>query len=305
MTRRPCTPAARCGLPALCGVCRLIAKDPAFAAGFAPRPAVPVWFDQPGRTVPIPAPPPVVFAPTKPRAVVTVAAGVEGRRLHAASGAHLRRYAAEADADLIVLDWPGLPGLGVTSKFQLSRVLDLGYEQVAHVDADTLCRPGAVDLFDLCPPDEFGILDELPWHHSGDGVVAAYHRFRARSGLAPLSPLPWYGNAGVMVFGQAHRAVLDPPAELWVEDSGIGRHCSEQNLTVARLHDGAGGVRVRLLPVAANLQSWTCRACGGEPFRAAPRDAIFHWSSGGGGGGGARTQRAADIAAWAARFPWP
>lgn len=244
----------------------------------------------------IPDPPPVSFAPTKPRAVVTVAVGDEGRALLAASGGHLRRYAAECDADFVVIDWPGPPGWPMGAKLGLCRVLDLGYEQVAYLDADTLARPGAVDLFDLCPPDEFGICDEMPWHRRQPQhkLEVGFARFRRVMGF-PDGPAAWYGNAGVMVFGPAHRELLTPPAELWVEDAGLGRHCAEQHLWNARLQ--AGGVPVKHLPRSANWQSWTCS----DMLRAAPKDAILHWS----GAGHDRAKRVAAVTAAAAANPWP
>ncbi|MFO0846929.1 MAG: class I SAM-dependent methyltransferase [Gemmataceae bacterium] len=278
---------------------RLAAKNPKYAALWglpgpgADEPAAP----PPGRWLRIPDPPPVAFTPTKPRAVVTVAVGDEGRALLGASGGHLGRYAAECDADFIVLDdWPGPDGWPMGAKLRLGRVLDLGYEQVAYIDADVLARPGAVDLFDLCPPDEFGICDELTWHRRQPqhGLEAGFARFRRAMGLS-TGPLEWYGNAGVMVFGQSHREVLTPPAELWVEDAGLNRHCAEQHLWNARLM--AGGARVKHLPRPANWQSWTCS----DMLRLAPASALLHWS----GAGRNRAGRVRAITAAAAANPWP
>lgn len=276
---------------------RLAAKDARYAAlwnlpGPGEGEAPPA-----GRMLRVPEPPPVAFAPRKPRAVVTVAVGAEGRSLLAATGGHLRRYAAGCDADFIVLDdWDGPGGWPMGAKLRLGRVLDLGYEQVAYLDADTLTRPGAVDLFDLCEPDEFGICDELPWHRRQPqhGLEAGFARFRRVMGF-DAGPLTWYGNAGVMVFGQAHRELLTPPAALWVEDAGLGRHCAEQHLWNARLM--AGGGRVKHLPRSANWQNWTCS----DMLRVASKDAILHWS----GSGRDRAGRVRAITAAAAASPWP
>lgn len=242
----------------------------------------------------IPPPPPLSLTPARARALVTVSVGEEGRALLAASRGHMERYAQRVGADLVVLDWPGHPQWPMSAKFGISRVLD-HYERIAYVDADILLRPGCVDLFDLCAPDEYGAVDELPWHRAQPrfGREKAYQRFRREMGFRDVKHLPWMLNAGVQVVPRAYRHLLLPP-----EKPIRPGHCAEQDLVNARVLDGflEGRVKVRLLDRRGNWQNWQDHG-----FRAAPPDAVLHWS----GAGGARPSRAEQIREWAAREPWP
>lgn len=244
--------------------------------------------DPPG-FVTVPQPPPLDLQPTRPRALVTVVVGDEARACFASGGPHMARYAERVNADLVVLDWPGAAAWPMSAKFAIGRVLD-HYERIAHVDADVLLRPAAVNLFDLCAADELGIADELPHHRLNPafGRELAYQRFRATMGFARVPHLPWYGNAGVMVVPRSHQALLMPPAR----PLPVG-HCSEQDHTNAVLLDS--GTPYRLIDRRGNWQSWTDHG-----FRAAPPDAVLHWS----GAGKDRVSRAEQMRKWAARFPW-
>jgi hypothetical protein len=247
--------------------------------------------------VTVPPPPPLAASTRSPRsdrAVVTVVVGEEAGRLFAVSGPLMRAYADRVGADLVVLDWPGHPGWPMSSKFAIPTVLD-HYQRIAYVDADTLLRPGCVNLFEMCEKDEFGACDELPFHRRQPqyGVEARYRQFSAAMGFGDPGPPPWYMNAGVMVVPQTCQRYLRPPARPTPTD-----HCSEQDHTNASILAAvrAKEVRVRLLDRRANWQNWTDYG-----FRTAPADAILHWS----GAGGNRVSRADDMAAWARRVTVP
>lgn len=249
----------------------------------------------PGRVLAIPTPPPLVLTPRSDLAVVVVAAGGAGREMFAASGPALRRYAARVGADLVVLDWAGHPDWPISCKFAVADVFR-HYRRLIYADADTYFGPNAVNLFDLCPPGRVGVCDELPTHRRNrDSVVANYLCFRERNGFAALAGgPPWYANMGVWVADREHAGHFAPPAELWVPDGGIGRHCGEQDWFNARLLDG--GAPVTILPEKANTQDWIRpRHAGAEP------DAILHWSA----AGTDRARRVAAIVARAAADPWP
>ncbi|HEY1189190.1 MAG TPA: hypothetical protein VGE74_16170 [Gemmata sp.] len=270
---------------AVCAACPDYAPDPALlprrpVAALAPRPADrPVLPARPGWLV-VPQPPALPLTPTRARALVTVVVGAEAQRCFAASGPLMRRYAERVGADVVVLDWPGHPSWPMSSKFAIARALD-HYERIAYVDADVLLRPGCVDLFAMCAPHEFGLCDELPWHRMSPrfGREAAYRKFRADMGFNHVPHLPWMANAGVMIVPRSHRELLLPP----VGPMPVA-HCAEQDHTNARLLDS--GLPYRLLDRRCNWQNWT------DPgFRAAPPDAVLHWS----GAGGSRRDRAAEM----------
>jgi len=222
--------------------------------------------------VTVPQPPAITLLPRSTRAVVTIATGDEAKRLLAVSEPYMRHFAARVGADFHVLDWPGHPAWPMSAKFGIARVLD-HYERVAYVDADVLLRPHCLNLFDLCEPDEFGAVDELPFHRAQPQHrrEQSYLLFRKRMGFAGV-PLPWYLNCGVMVIPRTCKRLLLPPERPMPKD-----HCAEQDHTNAQVLDAylRHEIRVRLLDRRANWQSWQDWG-----FKAAPKDACLHWSGG-------------------------
>lgn len=245
-------------------------------------------------TVLVPQPPPLNLTPRHSRAIVTVVVGNEAERMHEVGLPFLEQYAAAVGADLVVSRWPGAPGWPMSAKFGAARVLD-SYERIAYLDADTLVRPGAVNLFDLCAPDEFGAVDEFPWHHFRPryGREHAYIAFRRAYGFQHVVNLPWYFNLGVYVASRRHQPYLLPP------DKPLpATHCGEQDWCNARILDAylTGETPVHLLDRRANWQNWT------DPHhRSAPPDAILHWS----GAIANRRSRAEQMAAAAQLFDNP
>lgn len=276
-----CSRFVKCtGADRVCSQCPHRKTDESGAAARKP-------FAGPRRVV-VPAPPDLKLAPRRRRAVVTVAVGDEGRDLFSATAGHMKAYADRLEADFVVLDWPGHPTWPMSAKFALGRVLDY-YDRIAYVDADVLLRPGCVDLFDMCAPDEMGVVDELPYHRMSPqfGREAGYHKFREKMKLQPIKYLPWYFNAGVVVVPRSHKELLLPPPNPIPVS-----HCGEQDHTNSRLYDT--GMKYRLMDRRANWQIWT-----DHEFRSAPPDAILHWS----GAGSARSGRVTSIRHWALRFP--
>ena len=213
----------------------------------------------------VPIPPFLELAPDKRYAVVTVATGKRGRDMLDISGPSLRAYADRLNADFVVLDWPGLPQYPITAKFQIPRVLEF-YERVIYLDADIIVQPAAPDLFEMVAPDEFGIYNELAESLGyGGSLMTEYQETRISQGLE-RSPIEFYGNAGVMVFGEAHRNVLTIPPNPMPPI-----YCVEQHWWNARLHDCK--VKMHLLPKIANWQWWPKKSLEG-----APPNAILHFS---------------------------
>jgi len=299
---RPPHAEADCRRPG-CGACRLIARNPDFAAGFAGRPAR----AKPTRSAPdpggdwldIPDPPPIDLTPRSKLALVTVVVGEEADRCYAASGSHMRRFADAHGYDFHVSRWPGAAAWPMSAKYGAARFLD-HYDAILYADADVLFRPRCVDPTDYVGPDGFGVVDELPFHRKQPqhGLEAGYDRWRVAAGF-PVGKATRYFNAGVYVATRASRHLIDPPARLWVGRKGVNRHCAEQHDLNARVV--ATGFPVAVLPRLANWQSWTCTTCRGETFKHAPADAVLHWS----GSGSARRSRADLIRAAAAANPWP
>lgn len=223
------------------------------------------------RELVIPQPPPLNLTPRSDRALVTIAVGPEAEAMLAVTRPYLEAYARRLVADLVVLAWPGHPAWPMSSKFILARVLE-HYPRMAYIDADVFPRPGCVNLFDLCAPDEVGLCDELAWHraspqHQVENDLLA---FRQRMGFAPVADLPFMFNCGVMVWPAGYRELLLPPA-----GPIVPTHCAEQHHTNARVLDEflAGRVKLRLLDRRGNWQLWT-----DYHFPAAPRDALLHFS---------------------------
>ncbi len=205
--------------------------------------------------------PPLALTPTRPRAVVTVAAGVAGRRLLAVTGPLMRAYAERLDADFVVLDWVGNKHWPVSSKYAIPRAVEL-YDRVVYADADVLFRPGCLDLFAACPPGYFGARLEIGCHLRRDGGKWLRRDYAA----ACRSAVPEnYFNAGVMVLERQHAPLLEPPTTpiqpLW---------CAEQHAT-ARAVDAAG-VPFHGLPRACNWMPWADG--NAEP----PADAVLHFT---------------------------
>lgn len=221
---------------------------------------------QPADRIVVSQPPALQLTPRSDRALVTLNVGETGRQLLEITRPLMRQYAERLGADLVELQWPGDPQWLYSAKFALGTVLD-HYARIAYVDADVVLRPGCVDLFSLCSPEEMGIVDELGEHAQLQhfGRESEYTLFRRAMGF-PAIQIPWMFNAGVMVIPRSHRHLWDPPRE----PLPIA-HCSEQDLLNARLLES--GLPLKLLDKRANWQHWT------DPgFEQAPPDAVLHWS---------------------------
>lgn len=262
------------------------------------RRAEPETDPHPGRFLAIPEPPPgiVTVRPTSRAAVVTYVVGDDAERMHAASGPSQAAFARSVGADYVVLRWNPLPAdFPMACKYGLWACLADGlWDVVLGIDTDVLPRPGCVNPIALTAPGHFGIYDERPFHivQPQHDCEAAYDRLRARMGYPAERPAI-YGNCGVVVVPRSHRRIVAPPARLWVEHEGTGRHCAEQNATNAALW--YSGLPFHLLDRRANWQGWPDKGLAD-----APPDALLHWS-----GGPERHRRAERIAEVAAAHPWP
>jgi hypothetical protein len=215
-------------------------------------------------------------------AVVTVAVGEESKRCLAVSYPLMRTFADAVGADLHVSEWPGVAEWPMSCKFGIAGFAAL-YERILYVDADVILRPGCVNPLELCPAGRMGVVDELQHHRQQPkfGRERAYQQFRREMGFRSVPSLPWMFNAGVMVVPNTHAELLLPPAGPMPKG-----HCAEQDHTNARLLDSA--LPYVLMDRRCNWQNWT-----DWEWRAAPADAVLHWS----GAGEGRRNRAAEMAA--------
>jgi len=251
------------------------AQRKADRGGLAPL----VAYLQPGpfrRTAPtesviVPEPPPLHLTPKSDRALVTVVVGDRANDLFAVSGPYMRAYADRIGADFVILRWPGHAAWPMSSKFAIPCVLD-HYERIAYVDADVFIPPGAVNLFEMCEPDEFGACDEMAWHAQNTQyrVLERHQELRRSMGYPALDALPFYFNAGVMCVPKRYRDYLLPPTKPIRID-----HVAEQDHTNARVADAflAGEVKVKLLDRRCNWQWWT-----DQGFSNPLLDAVLHFS---------------------------
>lgn len=223
-----------------------------------------------GKPLIIPMPPPLNLTPRSNRAIVTVATGETGSAMLAVSRPGMEDYAARLGADLVVSEWPGVSEWPMSAKYGVCRALD-HYQRIAYVDADVLLRPGCVDLFAACEAGEVGLVNELAYHRRNPKhrIERDYRAMRQRMGFV-RRPVQWYFNAGVGVFPQSARWLLEPPAEPLPT-----YHCAEQDLFNARVQAGAaeGRIKLRLLDRKCNWQHWTDHG-----FKTAPPDAVLHCS---------------------------
>lgn len=219
--------------------------------------------------VPIPCPPPLALQPKHDRAIVTVASGDGWRAMLRITGPFMRAYAELVGADFVVCDWPGNEAWPLSSKYGALSALR-HYSRISFVDADVLLRPGCINLFEACRPDEFGAVDELVFHRLSKvyHIERDYRELREQLGY-PHRPVNFYLNTGVFVCPRECSSLLEPPAAL------PPYHCAEQDLLTARvaqqLEDGK--IKFRLIDRRCNWQWWT-----NEKFVNAPADAILHIS---------------------------
>ncbi len=235
--------------------------------------------------IPIPPVPPLALEPRSDRALVTVAVGAEATAMLAITRPFMEAYAQRLGIDFVVLDWPGNPAWGMSTKFAIYRALE-HYERIAYVDADVLMRPGCVDLFSLCEPTEFGICNELELqrkHFGDDRIAENYYHWQGKMGL-PQVVQPFYLNTGVMVAPRSHAEILHPPATIFPGN------LAEQEWFNYRLFHSA--LPARIMDRRGNWQHWTNKG-----FTEAPWDAILHFS------GMTGKERLTLLSSWAATAP--
>ncbi|NBB79748.1 MAG: hypothetical protein GVY36_09925 [Verrucomicrobia bacterium] len=128
------------------------------------------------------------------------------------------------------------PRLGIhLEKFQIAELFDY-YDRIAYLDSDVLIHSEAPDLFAQVAPDEIGCVFE-------DVGPDAWKRDeewqKAEALLGPLEERHRYFNAGVMVFGRAHRELFNLKLGLlggrWPDQTFLNYHSRQLGMTVKEL----------------------------------------------------------------------
>ena len=170
---------------------------------------------------------------TARRCVVTLAAGQEGRELHAVTGPFLGRYARRLRADYRVIAVEDGGPFPLVWKWAAANYLKV-YDRVFYVDADALVRPTCPDVFDVVPEFCVGMVDESSDFRgkSPDGGgwwQRQVEDMQRQQGLSLVEhPHAW--NAGVWVAGHGHRAAFGPP-----KPPAVLTFCGEQHWLNDRL----------------------------------------------------------------------
>jgi len=161
-------------------------------------------------------------------AIVTVTIGDVYAKLATVTHPLMMAYAKRVGAEFEVISKRVYPKANcVWEKFQISGLLKK-YERIAFFDTDIVVGRATVNLFDLVPQDKFGAVDELGMNLKTEVYMA--WMMDANKLYRTSVPWPgWYLNCGVMVFGQSHANVFDPPQNMNNE------HLGEQNLINLRL----------------------------------------------------------------------
>ena len=119
-----------------------------------------------------------------------------------------REYARRIGADFVNITERRLGGSVASEKYQIGGMLG-EYDRVAYLDADLVIDPSAPNIFDLVPPDHFGIFDESTYL-AADGT--RQERTALMSWLRDGWPgclCPFYSNNGVFVCSREHQRLFD------------------------------------------------------------------------------------------------
>lgn len=178
----------------------------------------------------------------KPRALVTLNIG--NREEAVISKPFFERYCQRHDLEWIVIKERHLqlkpnfwkPRLGIhLEKFQIGELFDQ-YDRIAYIDSDVLIHPEAPDLFAQVNDGEVGCVFE-------DVGPEAWKRKeewdKAEALLGPLPGKHRYFNAGVLVFGQAHKLLFDLdhglPGGRWPDQTFLNYHSRKLGMRIKEL----------------------------------------------------------------------
>ena len=139
------------------------------------------------------------------RLIVTLSIGDEAQSIGSASMPLMQAYASRCHADFKVLGAThrSAGAEAFYEKFQIRELLDQ-YQRVLYIDLDVLVNPMSPDLFEQVPQNAFAAT-------SVETVLskAAIERRQIQDCLGDIDWSHPYFNAGVMLFGQSAKPMLD------------------------------------------------------------------------------------------------
>lgn len=147
------------------------------------------------------------------------------------SGMRHAIYAARCGADYMVRGWRWPDEAIYWQRLSIIDLMD-AYDRILVLDADTMVRRDAPNLFELVPTDHLGMADEGQTYppEGPEKRAASIAKFEADHGLEPK---PWNGayyNIGIIMASACHRDVLTVPQDRW---HGVW---NEQCLVNGRIH---------------------------------------------------------------------
>lgn len=146
------------------------------------------------------------MTPTR-NAVITINIGTAMKKMADLTIPTMRAYAERVGADFIVID--KIPETykfndfsAYWAKFVLRDYLET-YNRILYLDLDTTVTGNCPDLFELVPENEFGALAEDDFNIDQSEEIALMQEKYGQIGWTK-----GYFNVGVMLAGQAHKAVF-------------------------------------------------------------------------------------------------
>jgi hypothetical protein len=180
-------------------------------------------------------------------AVITLGVGEKGQQWLELSEPSMRAYAERIGADFHkITDSTMLYPFG--EKWRVGQFLDC-YSRIIFLDADIIVRDSAPNLFDLVPENTIGLHDDLPYNSAGYAWYFTETEQVQRSQGFRLQALPYCLNTGIIVIGQQHKDIFNPP-----EKPFQALHCFEQHLINCRIFQN--NYPVFKLPVNIHWQHW-------------------------------------------------
>jgi lipopolysaccharide biosynthesis glycosyltransferase len=176
------------------------------------------------------------------RLIVTQAFSGPSRDYMVQNFSDLKQYAAKCNAGFFMQHQRQRPFDPLGFEKWTYKALLQEYDQILHIDADTIVRADCPDIFSLVPEGHFGAVDEKPFEDP-QSERPFIDRGVDMQTYGPLESVKFYVNVGVFLVTPAQASIFDEP----IDTRG---HFAEQSLINYRLH--TQGHKVHLLPPTFN-----------------------------------------------------
>lgn len=198
---------------------------PKYEADAPPEPALPRWH---------PVPPPAVH-PTSDRLVITLAAGDDAERMHAATAPGQKGYADRIGADYVVIRGRTQDGrMSCAEKWRVKDYVPHYPGGTLYLDADVWVHPQAPDVFAAVPPTHVGMRDISGQTVNLNWMQPKYRELCDSQQVQPHpTALTRYWNSGVWVGRPAHAGYWEPPARPYPAEHCTEEHWCRHTLAVA------------------------------------------------------------------------